>query len=1775
MESKTVEPISEPIEIPESQKYILCLLNSKGIPSKYVVFNGNSTPMTDKQIKQKLFSKDGERAIFDAINPQPEFHNSSQQIHKDDTIRTIKKKIIHELGKNEVCYEELYIFGQRYLTVDHVKVIDQQKGLFNGKLMSQFAINIQLKSEFYEELIAMEKPAYYYEDFTKYINKTEKYKVSIPLGQRFATYHDLLFSGNPYDVELRKDDPIPAFQMAKNNELYTFENQLLLNYGELADNVIYVCRAGDVLDYADAANYSYADNSTVEKLAIDHSFLVELYFPLLYKAEVINKDTFMEKQQEFIANNNLLLKPGTFQLHDTVDLFYNIHNSKKSELNYIDLGVSEFNIVLHPEVEIPIPLDIIFKQIHASKGSESPYYPFTPMIKYNPGKRREIMFRFYSEFTSKDGRKIPWLPKKTINTISRDNKKQNQIIFYIKYTTFKKEIIDIFVELSANGNICVRSNMVTPISVKALETIIYNVVNPIIIKINKTLAKSGYKMQHFDKLTEPNIEVINLKYQSSIESKAVNFKKVLGCLTSMFDVMDTDLDVSKGIVLNFIRVDNYQKMNAIASTITEVFKRTNSQAEIIETLSTNFSLSRDAAMAEIVNYFNQHQRIHGQFVNKQVDIVDNPGFPVSIYKSPFDNKLQIKVDQINAIEFVEIIHIYMDSILRTLMQSQDIPASLVGKMNSLCSKMNKTDEDKIENIILNKKTTIVEPVIFAPGFVDGEESDEEDKYLPGEDDEDDDGENIAIGDSGIVAESESDSESSSESDSESSSSSDSDVEEEPDVKLEPEHEPVSTDKPEIKTEPVSTNEPESVSNSEEEQEQEGYLPEEEDEDVEEEEEEGYLPEEPSASSSENSSNKKSGGAGKSGNGASKAKEEKSNIFTKRMMEKEPNLILKKPQGKFVSYSRICPANGSLQPVILTDEEKNEIDKEHSGAYTNAIKYGSDPKNQFWYICPRFWCLKTNKPMTEDEVNRGECGGKIIPDNAKPPPPDHFIFEFTDPKYHKDENGKYVYHSPGFKPPHSHPDPKLCLPCCYSTWATKGKALSQQQTRRQQCGLIDVNTNKVGPDGKKSQISIQTVPKEGAEDKEVIGLVKPQEDDETKKEKEKKKQKGKNNVLGVERYPVPQYRWGFLPLPVEKFLRTKNTKYVLKSDPAYIQSGKRPLLRYGVEQSPHQSFLGVISDIYSTYSEIDLLTIEQMRQKIVELLTLDNYLKLHNGSMTSIFKPNKYTVDDVSVENYKDTFFYSQIDLYDPSQYAFLKESISSFENFKNYLSDPDAMIDHTYLWDIISSEESVLFEGGVNLVIMEILYNDATDNIDLLCPTNAYSSNVYNKDRGTIVVLKHDNFYEPIYLYEGKEKENAKTKISEEPIKIFTDMNATDELKALRKVLNMVMETSGRKCKPIQTRPRTYTFKENVAVDILMKNATDIGLTVKKQVMNYNGKVIALMVETQEQVMVYLPCFPSRLIANMDSIFMNTVQWSDYVTSRDALNKISSDSSGRILCKPMMKVIEDEMIVGILTETNQLVQIAGPEADTFEDGLPVFNGVSSNLDITLATSKKEDDLRVNTVSNIRLETQFYGAFRTEIRNLLNDYSYREIREQILSILDNPKFLYSLKMKKLDILVRHLTQNAFHFVGDIDVEIKQKVGELSNCNSGSCDVKSFCLKRHGKTCFPKKNLINPETDNDKFYFMRVCDELIRYKRIRLFMLDNKRYLNISNVDYSINQDEVLLLNSVMTDKYFDDLVPFQNNKYAKNVTYEIAAPSKNSGFYQNFSNKVPVGEQILS
>jgi elongation factor G len=73
-------------------------------------------------------------------------------------------------------------------------------------------------------------------------------------------------------------------------------------------------------------------------------------------------------------------------------------------------------------------------------------------------------------------------------------------------------------------------------------------------------------------------------------------------------------------------------------------------------------------------------------------------------------------------------------------------------------------------------------------------------------------------------------------------------------------------------------------------------------------------------------------------------------------------------------------------VILTKEEKEKIDKEHPGSYTNAIEYGTNPDKKYWYICPRYWCSSSNTSLTEEEVKKGvdfEFENRVIGTNIPP------------------------------------------------------------------------------------------------------------------------------------------------------------------------------------------------------------------------------------------------------------------------------------------------------------------------------------------------------------------------------------------------------------------------------------------------------------------------------------------------------------------------------------------------------------------------------------------------------------------------------------------------------------------------------------------------------------------------------------------------------------------------------------------------------------------------
>jgi hypothetical protein len=161
----------------------------------------------------------------------------------------------------------------------------------------------------------------------------------------------------------------------------------------------------------------------------------------------------------------------------------------------------------------------------------------------------------------------------------------------------------------------------------------------------------------------------------------------------------------------------------------------------------------------------------------------------------------------------------------------------------------------------------------------------------------------------------------------------------------------------------------------------------------------------------------------------------------RLMKRDPELFLKQKQGKFLAYSRFCQSTKDRQPMVLTNEEMEDIKKKYPDTtFGNVINYGSDDSHKHNYMCPRYWCTKKGqeRPLTQKDIDEGKHGcGEVVQrdENGKvlDPKPNQHIISFENNHYN--DKGEYVENNPGLSK--NHPNEKLCVPCCFKKpWDSK-------------------------------------------------------------------------------------------------------------------------------------------------------------------------------------------------------------------------------------------------------------------------------------------------------------------------------------------------------------------------------------------------------------------------------------------------------------------------------------------------------------------------------------------------------------------------------------------------------------------------------------------------------------------------------------------------------------------------------------------------------------------
>ena len=1539
----------------------------------------------------------------------------NSQIHIDDTIETIKRKIILNCSEFS-AFDEMYLFAYQLTNLEPISVY--QNLTQNGKLeltrmrLVQFIQNVQgisLKD-------IPDKEIYDYEDIFALELDKEPRLIAKPLGQKFVAIDSTYpYTVNPYDVTNVEgyDDFLVKFA---DNITTTTNKSILMNFGSIHNNLINVCVASDVL-------------ANAEVRGLSQESCIRIYYPFIAEKGIRELSELIETLPSLINDTAKMIGPGFIENSKNVTMFYDISRKESDELNISEAGIKSIKVTVHPDVGYNLPLDVVFKLIHASKS--------VPLIKYNPGKRQEKIYRLHTNRIASNGKKIPSLSRSEIMKLVKSLGKNKSVSVYIAHKESDSEMeMPIICEFESNGNYSISATFEKSMKPDEIDDIFKKATEPILTTIKEYLSQSGYIMMIYDGLYSKMTEINNLEYSllAPIKRK-INLNRISGCLSSIFSIVRSN--INEGAIMRYKRVSNFNEMDSSEAYIIEMINAGSRDNEIIQGLMMNFQLDMREARERLASFVSRLQLVQDAFQGTgRLKVKNNPGFLTTMTLEEQGTALRVIVNGVNNIDYLKTISVYVNALIkitqypttytnkqckkevnvsdRDVAEKEDIiapaeqPEAQEKKMNIVAEEI--TFEEKDEEELDNMMDILM--------MSDDEDEDDDDD----DDDEDDDNDVLGMG--------------------------------------------INSDKDDELVERDIT-------------------------------------------------------------GMNLANP---NPFFKRLKERDPTLFLVDNEGKFKSYSRICPWNVRRQPVILTDSEKNRIDAEHPGSYTNAIKYGTSTDKQYWYICPKYWSIRDGVSLTEEQAKSGDYG-EIIPRDAKKVPPGGNIFQF----YSDDDANQHKY--PGFQKRDSHPQGK-CIPCCFKTWDSPSQKKRREDCERDEQGEIGDNEI-VGPE----PLAPAIIP--------IID----------------------EYVVGPDKFPLTQGRYGYLPLILQKFFNNDNRKCQVSQTNTSLKEDYPCILRYGVESSKEQSFVGAIAAIWADENKGEVVSISDMKNIIINAIDLDLFTTVQNGNLIEIFDPEvNVNISEPWCTNSK---IYKNTNMNNPNQLNVLKKIARSYLNFLDYLRDDNVKIDYTYLWDIVCNPNPNLFKYGMNLAIISLNQDDMTDNLEIICPSNHYASTFFDSNRRTAIILKIGNYFEPIFQFEkGKKKDTVARRFSTKSDQIIPN---------LRKTLELIKMSMNEKCNPLPSMPKVYKFTQNIALERLVHLLRLKNYKILQQILNYNGKVVSLLVEKKvnieelqsTQVKVksaikgIIPCYPSSPMMDLDVDF----KWFDepigqnYEETLLFLNSVYNDSKGKIPCKPVIKILEDNLIVGILTQTNQFVPISPPIQDIYGDDLIKLEDSNyAVIDKISITEDKVDNKRIELNKRIRMETGFFNAFRNTIRILLGQFKNIRIREEIESLSLNKDIAYLSKLRRIDKLLRELSFDSIEFT-DYQSDVLSEIEDVTSCYNSeqNCDIKQFCVTRDDGSCaliIPKINLIN-EQDNEKVYYGRLADEIVRYSRIQKFIFQPKAFLTFSNLKYNLRKDELILLQSLLVNKpdYFEDIVPEPINNFIKYNTYDTSEPI-NSQIYSN-------------
>jgi hypothetical protein len=676
-----------------------------------------------------------------------------------------------------------------------------------------------------------------------------------------------------------------------------------------------------------------------------------------------------------------------------------------------------------------------------------------------------------------------------------------------------------------------------------------------------------------------------------------------------------------------------------------------------------------------------------------------------------------------------------------------------------------------------------------------------------------------------------------------------------------------------------------------------------------------------------------------------------------------------PGKKRKDYASVCQWTARQQPIVVSQDEYEKINKEFPSALEGFVKTGTteDKKKKNLYVCPKIWCPISRVAMTYQDYLKHDK--KCPYPNVEEDP---ILFESKN-FWGLGEAGLKRGHYPGFLDPFSHHPDKLCLPCCYKLQA-----------------------------------------KEGTRHKQRIDYCMPPDKPEVKKE-----EKQSDDIVGNERYikaddyyPLEPQRFGLIPTQLADLFGS-NVCGNRHDGTGLINEETDCVLRRGVKQQT-QSFL---SCVMSLLDNSNITDVQSFVNIIVKNLSIEQFISLENGKLMKLFIVDKYDIYNKDHYNEFKKWFLSQTayiskfllsniakdiekhDIFDKNSMIYYRDItrefliFNSFKHFKEFIYNPNVNKDHFTLLDLISSDLENININGYNFIIIDT--DHKKNKFYINCPLNRNAKSSLNMKAPFIFIIKNDKYYEPIvsvkidgHTLVSTSKFSYKDNIDVQKIVDFYLQNCDSQEPNKKNNVALILESLGFK---VKASVIDYSFR---CKGILLNNNLYIP---------FENTSDLLEIETNTKF-VYISDivkYKCRLQKDeLKNIFskLHEINAEFYTIKNYVMNKDNTQLLAIILAK-------DILVPLMLTQTNILYK-------SFENDLDIFINIEKD-DIRTATMKiiEEKDREFKTLFNLVLDhIEAHTSIKNEIMFLLdprNPFPKSFKRNKILTILKGMKLAESL------------------------------------------------------------------------------------------------------------------------------------------------------------------------